>query len=111
MLWCFSDLVELVTTPVGQVKGVRRESQRGEVLNRVCWLHLHRWLQRRAIMGKPGTQEGKKKKKGQPWGVRLAAVVCGLSLLVTLPWETLDHAFPYPAVDDVPDVGAQDKPR
>lgn len=49
-------------------------------------------------------------KKQQPWGTRLAAVVVGLSLLVTLPWESLDHEFPYDTTE-VPDTGPQDKPR
>lgn len=42
------------------------------------------------------------------WGA--SAVVLGLSLLVSLPWEQLDHHFPYEKVE-VPDVGPQDRPR
>lgn len=49
-------------------------------------------------------------RKQQPWGTRLAAVAVGLSLLVTLPWEKLDHEFPYDT-SEVPDTGPQDKPR
>jgi hypothetical protein len=48
--------------------------------------------------------------KKQPWGTRLAAVAVGLSLLVTLPWEKLDHDFLYDT-SEVPDTGPQDKPR
>jgi hypothetical protein len=49
-------------------------------------------------------------RKQQPWGTRLAAVAVGLSLLVTLPWEKLDHEFAYDT-SEVPDAGPQDKPR
>lgn len=49
---------------------------------------------------------------GSPLGVRFAALVVGISLLVTLPWEKLDHEFPYSQdMEGVPDVGPQDKPR
>jgi hypothetical protein len=49
-------------------------------------------------------------KQSSPWGVRAAVAALAISLLVSVPWEKLDHSFPYEDLD-VPDVGAQDKPR
>lgn len=56
--------------------------------------------------GRPHQQQ-----KQSPWGARAAALALGISLLATLPWEKLDHSFPYENAEEVPDTGAQDKPR
>jgi hypothetical protein len=47
----------------------------------------------------------------QTWGtVRFATAAAVLSLLIALPWEKLDHEFSYDR-SEVPDSGAQDRPR
>lgn len=53
---------------------------------------------------------GQQAARQQKWVPRLGAVVLGLSMLVTLPWEKLDHEFAYSNAT-LPDTGPQDKDR
>lgn len=62
-------------------------------------------------MASASRQPDRQQQKQNPlWGIRAAVVAVAISLLVSVPWEKLDHSFPYEDLD-IPDVGAQDKPR
>lgn len=62
-------------------------------------------------MASASRQPDRQQQKQNPlWGIRAAVVAVAISLLVSVPWEKLDHSFPYEDLD-IPDVGAQDKSR